>query len=283
MPAASYAKINLSLEVLGKLPDGYHRVETLFASVDLYDTLKYTLTKNPGIKLWSDVSELSTPDNLIYQVAEHLRQAFRPGVGARIELFKRIPIAAGLGGGSSNAAITILALNRLWELRLSEEKLDEVAARFGSDINFFLQGGCCLGEERGQRITPMDDVLIDNILLVNPGLRISSAEAYKLVDLSSVSQRGSYQDFFRSGVCFNRLEPGIRSRYPLIDEIIRKMTEAGARTAVMSGSGSTCFGIFDSNSALQTCRQAFEAKGFWTHKTRTIGKEEYQKCTQSLN
>jgi len=283
MPAASYAKINLSLEVLGRLPDNYHQVETLLVSIDLHDIIKYTLTKSPGVKLWSDLSELATRDNLIYRVAERLRQDFHPVSGIRIELFKRIPVAAGLGGGSSNAAITLIALNQLWDLQLSPVELDGIAASFGSDINFFLAGGCCLGEDRGQRITRLDDILLDNILLVNPGLRISSGEAYQLVDHSPADARFSYRQALTDGEFFNRLEPGIRARYPSIDMIIRQMTKAGARTALMSGSGSTCFGIFDDINALNACRAEFDAADYWTQATRTIGRDEYQKCTQSLN
>ncbi|NLO11878.1 MAG: 4-(cytidine 5'-diphospho)-2-C-methyl-D-erythritol kinase [Candidatus Cloacimonetes bacterium] len=283
MLAASYAKINLSLEVLGKLPQGYHRIETLFASIDLYDGIRFALTKTPSIKLWCNLKELSGTNNLIFRVADYLLQEYRPAQGIRIELEKRIPIAAGLGGGSSNAAITLVALNRLWELNLSSERLEAIAAAFGSDINFFLHGGCCLGEDRGQEITALDDISISNILLVNPGLQIPSAEAYRLVDVESISQPHSYRQTIRENKFFNRLEPGIRARYPLIDAILRQMTKAGAHSALLSGSGSTCFGIYDNINALNKARAEFEAQGFWTHPTKTIGKEEYQKCTQNLS
>lgn len=283
MPAASYAKINLSLEVLGKLPSGYHQVETVLVSIDLHDRVKYTLTKTPGVKLWSNLPEMATSDNLIYRVAESLRQEFHPKTGVEIELEKRIPLAAGLGGGSSNAAVTILALNRLWELKLSQEQMEEIAASFGSDINYFLHGGCCLGEDRGQRITELEDVVIDNILLVNPHLRISSAEAYGLVDLGCDLAPHAWRETLSKQKLYNRLEPGIRARYPLIDDIVRQMSKAGARSAIMSGSGSTCFGIYDDINALNACRDTFTALGYWTHTTRTISRIEYQKCIQSLN
>lgn len=283
MPPASFAKINLSLEVLGLLPGGYHRIETVFASIDLHDRLRFALTKTPGIKLWSNLPELATPENLIYKVAARIEQDFRPSSGIRIELEKRIPLAAGLGGGSSNAAVTIVTLNKLWDLNLSQDSMENIAASFGSDINFFLSGGTCLGEDRGQRITMMEDILIDRILLVYPQLRISSAEAYHLVDKEGLPPSHSYHATLRDKSYYNRLEPGIRARYPLIDDILRQMTKAGAHTAMLSGSGSTCFGIYDDMSTLNASRDYFAAKGYWTHTTRTISKEEYQKCMQSSN
>lgn len=283
MQAASFAKINLSLEVLGKLPDGYTRIQTLFASIDLKDELRFALTKSQGIKLWSNLPQLNEQDNLIYKVAHHLQSRFKPDKGIEIELKKLIPIAAGLGGGSSNAAITLLILNLLWSLNLSKKELHQIAAAFGSDVNFFLLGGTVLGEERGQQIHPVDDILLDNLLLVNPHLAISSFEAYKLVDHQALEPSFSYQDAIQNGVYFNRLERGVAQRYPVISEILGKMRKHGAHTALMSGSGSTCFGIFNDKAALKACRDEFDDMGFWTKATRTIGKEEYYKCTQNLS
>jgi len=283
MQAASCAKINLSLEVLGKLPNGYTRIETLFASIDLKDRLRFTLTKSQGIKLWSNLSQLNTKDNLIYKVAHYLQSRFAPDKGIEVELNKDIPIAAGLGGGSSNAAITILILNKLWSLHLSEEELHDIAAGFGSDVNFFLLGGTALGEDRGQQITPVDDILLDNLLLVNPHVAISSFEAYRLVDHEASEPSFSYLDAIRKGVYFNRLQQGIAKKYPVIGDILDKMREHGATAALMSGSGSTCFGVFDNQAALEACRNEFDDSGFWTTATRTISKEEYYQCTQNLS
>ncbi|HAN41647.1 MAG TPA: 4-(cytidine 5'-diphospho)-2-C-methyl-D-erythritol kinase [Candidatus Cloacimonas sp.] len=283
MQAASCAKINLSLEVLGKLPDGYTRIETLFASIDLQDRLRFTLTKSQGIKLWSNLPQLNTKDNLIYKVAHYLQSRFNPDSGVEIELIKDIPIAAGLGGGSSNAAVTLLILNKLWSLHLSEEELHNIAATFGSDVNFFLMGGTALGEERGQQITPVDDILLENLLLVNPHIAISSFEAYQLVDHEALEPSFSYLDAIQKGVYFNRLQQGIVKKYPVIGELLGKMREHGASAALMSGSGSTCFGIFNNKAALEACRDEFDDSGFWTQATRTISKEEYYKCTRNLS
>lgn len=273
MQCASYAKINLFLEVRDKLPDGYHQVETLLCSIDLCDTIKYTLTKNRGIKLWSNTPELAAEDNIVHQVASYLNTVFHPSMGIEIDLEKRIPLAAGLGGGSSNAANTLLALNILWNLSLRPAELNEVAASFGSDLNFFLNGGTAWGTNRGEQIAELPDLLVDNILLVNPGIAISSAHAYRLVEIPSASMSKHW-----SGMqsCFNRLEAGIRDEFPIVDEIIAVLKRYNANPALMSGSGSTCFGIFDKAEDLQLCEKYFNSIGYWTYSTNTISREQYQ-------
>ncbi|HPS40211.1 MAG TPA: 4-(cytidine 5'-diphospho)-2-C-methyl-D-erythritol kinase, partial [Candidatus Cloacimonadota bacterium] len=251
MQVSSYAKINLYLEVLGILPDNYHEVNTVFCSVDLCDSIKYVLTKKADIKLWSNMEEMESQSNLIYKVASFLQRTYRPDAGVEIFLEKNIPLAAGLGGGSSNAAVTLRTLNRLWELNLDMLTLDNIAAGFGSDINFFLRGGTALGSGRGEVITSLPDAGIGNILLVNPGLRISAGEAYGLVkEYGAGSEPGASCAPF---CWFNRLEAGIRMKYPIIDRLIIDLEEFGAKPALMSGSGSTCIGVFHSVNKLEAC------------------------------
>ncbi|MFA6910209.1 MAG: 4-(cytidine 5'-diphospho)-2-C-methyl-D-erythritol kinase, partial [Candidatus Cloacimonadaceae bacterium] len=183
MLTASYAKINLFLEILGRLPGNYHQVNTVLSSIDLFDSIKYALTKSRAIILWSSIAELDGQSNLIYRIAKYLQDEYKVDCGVDIHLKKRIPIAAGLGGGSSNAANAIESLDRLWQLNLDPAAKERIAAMFGSDINFFLHGGTALGENRGEKISPMDDIKIDNILLVNPGIAISAGTAYGAVEL----------------------------------------------------------------------------------------------------
>ncbi|MGC9362493.1 MAG: 4-(cytidine 5'-diphospho)-2-C-methyl-D-erythritol kinase, partial [Candidatus Syntrophosphaera sp.] len=181
MLTASYAKVNLFLEVLGELPGDYHEIETLLCSVSICDTIKYALTKKQGIKLWSNLPEMEDRDNLVFRMASYMSERFRPERGLDIYLEKRIPIAAGLGGGSSNAATTIRALDQLLGLNLKLRQMEEIAAGFGSDIAFFLHGGAALASNRGEIVRPLSDIEIDNILLVNPNIAVSSAEAYGMV------------------------------------------------------------------------------------------------------
>ena len=283
MQADSYAKINLYLEIMGVLPNNYHEVNTVFCSIDLCDSIKYALTKKPVIKLWSNVAELESQNNLIYKVVAEMQCRYKPDTGVEIYLEKRIPLAAGLGGGSSNAALTILALNDLWDLQLQNSELEALAAGFGSDVNFFLHGGTALGRGRGEQIEPLPDIDLKHLLLVNPGIRISAAEAYGMVRIAQETDRMPYDSIDALKGNINRLEPGIRDAYPVIDGIISDLYAQDALLAMLSGSGSTCFGVFEDAQALQTSQRKFESQGFWTHSSRTLTKEEFTQCSLSLN
>jgi 4-diphosphocytidyl-2-C-methyl-D-erythritol kinase len=276
MQCASYAKINLFLEVLGKTQDEYHQVETLLCTIDLHDNIKYALTKKRGVKMWANLPELAAEDNLVYKVASRIEAVHKPRSGVEITLEKIVPIAAGLGGGSSNAANAIMVLADLWELDLDAEEKGRIASSLGSDINFFLRGGTAWGTGRGEVINGMDDIMLDNILLVNPKIRISSSEAYRLVKIPESSDRKVWDPSDPRRSCFNRLEAGISCRYPEIVEILGSMLRFGAWPALMSGSGSTCFGVFDSMDDLISCQQYHDGKGHWTYATRTISRDEYQ-------
>lgn len=276
MLAASYAKINPFLEIRGKLPDNYHKVETLLVSLDLCDVIKYTLTKKQGIKLWSNLPEMRTDNNLMFRVAEQIRQRYQPSTGIEMLLQKNIPIAAGLGGGSSNAANVILALNRLWNLNMSLDEMQDIAAGLGSDISYFLHGGTCIGRGRGEEISCLDDVKVDKILLVNPGIAIPAREAYQAVLPIAESEQKMFDPAKPLNTWFNRLEQGIRDKYAKIDSILLQMQAMGADVAMMSGSGSTCFGLFDNEIDMASCREEFSWMGYWTHISKVISRDEYQ-------
>lgn len=272
MLAASYAKINLFLEVTGKLPNNYHRVNTVLCSIDLCDFIKYLPNSTGLIDFTCSIPELNGHNNLVYRVAAYLKDRFHVSEGISIHLDKRIPIAAGLGGGSSNAANCILALNELWRLGLTQIELHAIASQFGSDINFFLEGGTALGENRGEQITPMKAIILKNILLVNPHIAIPSSTAYKLIDHPTLTA-SNLQTFNPSNLpvtCFNRLEDGIRKAYPVVDTLIKGIHDFGAEVAMLSGSGSTCFGLFKNQAALLACQKSYSAKGYWTYAATTI-------------
>lgn len=281
MLAVSYAKINLFLEVLGKLPDNYHEVNTVLCSIDLFDEIRFALTKSCDIILWSNLDDLCGENNLIYKIAKYLQHRFKVSAGAEIRLTKHIPVSAGLGGGSSNAAIAIIFLDRLWQLGLSQKEKEEIAAMFGSDINFFLHGGTALGQNRGERITPQDDILVDNILLVNPGIAISAGLAYGALELPAPGEAKLFDPAELMNTMYNRLEQTVCGLYPAVQALLDELNSFGAKKSMLCGSGSTCLGIFENKRDLAICRSHFEEKGFFALETRTISQREYQRCFPS--
>ncbi len=225
--------------------------------------------------MWSNLPELAAESNLVFRVTQFLLDEFKPAEGVDIHLEKRIPLAAGLGGGSSNAATTLRALNSLWGLGLSIAELEVIAARFGSDIPYFLHGGAAWATHKGEAIQPRPDIRME-LLLVNPNVRITSAEAYGLVSVASGENRRRFEATRGTAWLFNRLEQGIRRAYPAVDRVLNEIMEAGAETALMSGSGSTCFGIFADPARMRACKLHFDRIGYWTKIVRTISRIEYE-------
>jgi len=269
----SHAKINLFLDVLSKFDNGYHNIVTLFAEIELYDNIRFTLTKKRSIDILSNVDRLANPSNLIYRIAIFIQDRYSVQCGAKIELEKNIPISAGLGGGSSNGAATIKALSELWGLYLSKDEMHEIAMRFGSDINFFLEGFASIGRGRGELIEPVtqqDVFFIDNILLVNPNFAISSKEAYDLVNIGSPN-RNLEKLVYEQNIdfCFNKLEEGICLKYPVINNTLNLLRESGARKTILSGSGPTMIGFYMDSETCVRSQKAFAEMGFWSYITST--------------
>lgn len=246
------AKINLHLEVLARRPDGYHEIATLMLAVDRFDTLEFRLNENShAIELTCDRPELSTgPENLVCRAAEALRQAVgRSDLAASIHLTKRIPLAAGLAGGSSDAAATLLGLNRLWKLGWRTEELARLAAELGSDIPFFfaLPAAWCTG--RGEVVEPVEVGRALDVVLVSPPIGVSTALAYRGVRVPLVPQSGdAIRQALRNGdieaigrLLHNRLQESAEAICPMIAEVRRVMENMGVGHVLMSGSGSTLF------------------------------------------
>lgn len=270
----SYAKINLFLDVLGKREDGYHEIRTVFNEIGLCDTLNYTLTKKEEVKILTNKDFVKADENLIYKIAIFLKKRYNVEYGVTVELEKNIPVAAGLGGGSSNAATTIEALSNLWKLNIAPKEKHEIASLFGSDINFFLEGGCALGEGRGEIITPLEDIEINHVFLVNPGFGIPSWEAYKAVKTSETANE-NWQDFLETRdikLCSNKLEEGIRQLYPEIDQIINYLENNGAKKAMLSGSGATIIAFCSDQETTEEFCSFYSGKGYWNFSTKTKGR-----------
>ena len=220
----------------------------------------------------TDTDFVSVKENLIYKVAIFINNNYNVKDGVVIELEKNIPISGGLGGGSSNAAQTIIALNELWDLNLSVVEQHEIAREFGSDINFFLTGGTALGEGRGEQINQIQDIDIDNIFLVNPGFGISSKEAYQEVSIPEKEQEDwrLLQDTGNVEYCHNTLESGICRLYPEIQTTINYMQNNGAVKAMLSGSGATMIGFCPNRNIAEKFSRHFSKKKYWNCITKTI-------------
>lgn len=266
----SYAKINLFLEVLGKRTDGFHQLRTVYSEVDLYDKMNFLLTKENDVKLCTDIELGDISANTVYRVAVLMSKRYGVESGVEILLHKRIPVTAGLGGGSSNAATTIKVLSRLWDLNLKEEEMHSLASEIGSDINFFLIGGTALGEGRGEIVTPIKPIDYDMLLLVKPDFGISSRDAYH--HLSEYGDNDDWKLLCKEQdprYCFNRLEKDLFIRYPLLKEIQCHMKENGALKAIVSGSGSTVVGFYGDRNIYDDHFNYYRGKGFWCCQAKT--------------
>jgi len=261
----SSAKVNLGLRVLSKRPDGFHDIETILQAIDLCDRIEITGCPEPAIEVRCDHPEVpSGPENLAHRAARLLQDEFSVERGCRIVIHKQIPPAAGLGGGSSNAAAVLVGLNRLWLMSLSNSTLAGMAARLGSDVPFFLQGGTALARGRGERLTPLKMSVDFHLVVVKPDLSISTAWAYgqtkihltsnsKIVKLNSLKEIYSLDQVLP--LLDNDLERAVGAAYPLIAEIKSDLISKGAIAAAMSGSGSAVYGIVGSRKAARQLAQ----------------------------
>ncbi len=292
----SFAKINWTLEVLGRRPDGYHELRTLLQTVSLCDELRFTLTDG-AIELVCDHPEVPCDQtNLIHRAATLVRELTGSKYGVRVELTKRIPLAAGLGGGSSNAAVTLLALSRLWNVPLSLRELFSLATRLGADVPCFLLGGTCLGIGRGEEVYPLADIQAEHLLLVNAAIAIPTQEVYAKLPPELTKPRPIAMMPFTLEAAYicashqsgppprlvNDLERPVLARYPLLRELKQRLTRAGARAALMSGSGSTIFGVFDTQATSSAALQEMSQAGWWCVEVRTVGRSEYQSAMNPL-
>ncbi|HLG15485.1 MAG TPA: 4-(cytidine 5'-diphospho)-2-C-methyl-D-erythritol kinase [Blastocatellia bacterium] len=287
----SYAKINWTLEVLFRREDGFHEIRTVYQTVSLYDRVRITLT--PGsIEVACDNRDVPCDEtNLAYRAAAVLRDAAGVTAGARIEIEKRIPVGAGLGGGSSNAASALRGLLRLWSIDVSRDDLQRVAAGLGSDVPFFLVGGTAVGTGRGEVVCPVGQIKVENILLANPGVQVSTAGVY--ASLSRLTGRAPESNipfnlFAAEGIselplaARNDLEQAASAAHPEIAEVKRRLISLGATRALMSGSGATVFGVFDKSETCMRARSELIASGYWAERVRTVDREEFQRTVFDL-
>ena len=260
------AKINLDLRVLGKRPDGYHELRTIFQTVSLADSIDLAFT--PQRKTDIDIQDaLAIPDNLAVRAARLALDAMRVTGKVEIRLAKRIPMGAGLGGGSSDAAAVLLALPVLAGRILSLVQLSDLAAQLGSDVGFFLQGGTAVGVGRGHEVFPLPDAPPWGGVLVAPGTHVSTADAYRRLSpyLTTESQQNKIFSFgcqvWAGGVspaACNDFEAVVFQQHPRLAALKKKLLRAGAALALMSGSGSAVFGLFRTSGEVSRALAALE-------------------------
>ncbi len=267
----SYAKINLYLDVLDKRPDGYHNIETVFQTVDLWDALSFEEAPCE-ISLECVGAELPCDStNLVYRAALLLRNHAGVRQGVRMRLEKHIPVAAGLAGGSGNAAAALIALNALWRMDLPEAKLAELALELGSDVPYCLQGGAKAATGRGECLEALPLPPPMWFVLVHPPIAVSTRSIYTspyLVRNLEPALDGRTPSFRRAlerleagdiaGAVFNRMETAAFRHYPPLQAIKERLLEAGCSAAAMSGSGPTMFGVCHSEAQAQLAASAFD-------------------------
>lgn len=279
------AKINLSLGVGAARADGYHQVRTVLQAIDLHDTLTFTCRRGPFAIACDDPAVPVDSRNLIWKAAFELaRITERPDVdGVEVRVQKRVPMEAGLGGGSADAAATLRALSVLWGLNLDAAALASVARLLGADVPFFLMGGAAFGSGRGDDLLPLADVAPFHVVIAKPDRGVQTAAAYQWFD-----EDGGMPAASRALAAWpeallsvrNDLEPPVTRRRPEVAELVARLEEAGADAAAMSGSGSAVFGLFGTSAKAVRAARAVAGPGVRILRARTLGRRPYNRLVQ---
>ena len=271
------AKVNYRLDVLGKRADGYHDLRMVMQRVDLCDDVEIALTDTPGIRVACGSAGVPDgPGNIAWRAADALLKLSDKQVGIDISITKKIPVAAGLGGGSSDAATVLMGVNELLELGLSDQRLMEIGVKLGADVPFFIFKKPALAEGIGDQLSALDQVPLLWIVLVNAGIHVSTAWVYQNLQLTNKAPVAKIPSSYSNldEVCellSNDLEPVTIAKYPLVHELKELLIAAGAHGSLMSGSGSTVFGVFAEESAARQAASEMKKKyGWFAVAVRTI-------------
>ena len=261
------AKINLGLNILRKRDDGYHDIETFFYPINLFDEL--TFSESPEFHFTCSNPNLNNENNLVIKAKQLLEDEIKMKIRIKIDLQKHIPVGAGLGGGSSDAAAALIEMNRFLDLRVDNSVLFNLAVKLGADVPFFLNPQPSYAESKGDYITSVDCKLRYPILIINPGIHISTKWAYENVtpaapayQLKKLIDDCELDFLFMQNKIRNDFEPIVFKEYPKIEEIKKEFYKLGAMFALMSGSGSTVYGIFPNIDKAEHAKKAFGNKYF---------------------
>ena len=272
MRLQAFAKINLGLDVLGKREDGYHEVRMIMQTIRMYDQLDMKKSEEPGIHLTTNKNYIPVNEsNLVYRAAKLMMDTCGITEGVSIHLHKVIPVAAGMAGGSSDAAAAFVGVNRMFHLGLTEEQLMERAVKVGADVPYCIMRGTALAEGIGEKLTRLPEVPKCYVLIGKPGINVSTKTAYENLNLEGIGKHpdidgliGAIRNndlYAMASRMENVFEPGIIRQYPVIGNIKNLMEEKGALKAVMSGSGPTVFGIFDNRDKMAAAARSLRKSG----------------------
>lgn len=272
MRLRAMAKINLGLDVLRKREDGYHEVRMIMQTIQMYDLLDIRKKSEPGIELFTNLPYVPSDErNLVYKAAKLLMDEFDVKEGLSMKLTKSIPVAAGMAGGSSDAAAAFVGVNRLFRLGLSEEELMKRAVQVGADVPYCVMRGTALAEGIGEKLTSLPGLPRCYVLVGKPGINVSTKLAYENLNLNSIQKHPDIdgmlldienQDIYSlTSKMENVFEPGIIRQYPVIQEIKDLMEANGALKAMMSGSGPTVFGLFPNEKEIRRAYDALKQSG----------------------
>jgi 4-diphosphocytidyl-2-C-methyl-D-erythritol kinase len=262
----SRAKINLSIDVIGKREDGYHIVEMIMQTIDLYDDIKLKELEEDNITIKSECSYIPlNEDNIVYKAAKLIKEKMDIKKGIEIFIKKNIPVAAGMAGGSSNAAAVLVGLNELWKLGLSKDELRDLGLKLGADVPFCIEGGTALAEGIGEKLTYIKGINKDvNILVCKPDIFVSTKEVYQSLDIKNIEKRPDNKLLIEklknddivsvSNNMVNVLEEVTSKKYSDIKVIENIIAKNGAMGTMMSGSGPTVFGFFDNEEKARRAR-----------------------------
>lgn len=266
------AKINLGLDVTGKREDGYHEVRMVMQSINLYDSISLTKSREPGIRIRTNRAYLPTnEDNLIYKAVRLMMDEYGIHSGVDVVLDKFIPVAAGLAGGSSDAAAAMVGMTRLFSVKTTMARLMELGVKIGADVPFCIMRGTVLAEGIGERLTRLEPMPSCPILIAKPGINVSTKFVYSNLKLDENTVHPDIDGMIDAikrkdigGVCSrmgNVLESVTIREYPVIEDIKRQMMASGAINAMMSGSGPTVFGVFGNRKNAGACADVLRASG----------------------
>jgi 4-diphosphocytidyl-2-C-methyl-D-erythritol kinase len=288
----AFAKINLRLDILGKRPDGFHELRTIFQTISLHDELILRRLPRPGISLTIHGNEVLSREpvreNLVYRAIETLQRELKIRAGVEVELYKKIPAGGGLGGGSSDAAAGLLGYLRLQKKTLHPARLLEIAASLGADVPFFLFGGRALGVNRGDEIYPLAGTPKRSIVVVVPdGIRVPTADAFRWVHAHNLTKSTTTPKLWEfCALCSsaqgaglsNDFERPVFQRHPRLAAIKRALLRVGAAEASLAGSGSAVFGVFPSPALARRAAVGFPDDQ--TFVCETVSRERYVRMVQ---